>query len=216
MRGIRKREKVSAMVGRITPAHAGNTLIPQPIMAFVGDHPRACGEYCLDEIGGNRRIGSPPRMRGILRAGRFRRRKAGITPAHAGNTLADGFIGAAIRDHPRACGEYAMPELRETDRMGSPPRMRGIRQYVEDEDGHLGITPAHAGNTKRETRMGESIGDHPRACGEYKRFGVPYLADLGSPPRMRGIPRLVRQRCRCPGITPAHAGNTMPAGTGRV
>ena len=86
-------------------------------------------------------------MRGIRPQRAHRKRLHRITPAHAGNTLADGFIGAAIRDHPRACGEYAMPELRETDRMGSPPRMRGIRQYVEDEDGHLGITPAHAGNT---------------------------------------------------------------------
>ena len=147
MRGIRKREKVSAMVGRITPAHAGNTLIPQPIMAFVGDHPRACGEYCLDEIGGNRRIGSPPRMRGILRAGRFRRRKAGITPAHAGNTLCRNCGKQTGWDHPRACGEYASTSKMKMATWGSPPRMRGIPSEKPEWVKASGITPAHAGNT---------------------------------------------------------------------
>ena len=35
----------------------------------------------------------------------------GITPAHAGNTFDVCVAGSYGRDHPRACGEYVVPDV---------------------------------------------------------------------------------------------------------
>ena len=93
-------------VHRITPAHAGNTdkLASTPILA--GDHPRACGEYPMRRIRFPWRLGSPPRMRGILFCFTVSLLPCGITPAHAGNTSPRRRTSRRIWDHPRACGEY--------------------------------------------------------------------------------------------------------------
>ena len=70
--------------------------------------------------------GSPPRMRGLLYPSDMPQSQQGITPAHAGLTLAMNIAAGLIGDHPRACGAYrsALPAARTA--MGSPPRMRGL------------------------------------------------------------------------------------------
>ena len=55
------------MVPRITPAHAGNTLIYTFIISRFQDHPRTCGEHACGLLDRNGFIGSPPHMRGTLR-----------------------------------------------------------------------------------------------------------------------------------------------------
>ena len=97
--------------------------------------------------------------------------------------------------------------------LGSPPRMRGIQAEGYKSFLNMGITPAHAGNTKSPCPGCSVIRDHPRACGEYGARVVQDRLQVGSPPRMRGIPKKSLSRnwnCR---ITPAHAGNTANAGT---
>ena len=72
---------------RITPAHAGKTVLPYIILAPTEDHPRACGENTRQTRAGTCSTGSPPRMRGkpaMLPPTQPCRR---ITPAHAGKTL---------------------------------------------------------------------------------------------------------------------------------
>ena len=132
---------------RITPAHAGNTPLCTGWDVMVRDHPRACGEYSFligDVI---RDGGSPPRMRGILLRPCRGRRKARITPAHAGNTPRIQGQNASHRDHPRACGEYCVNLNQVGNVLGSPPRMRGIQNGRKVWCKSAGITPAHAGNT---------------------------------------------------------------------
>ena len=86
--------------------------------------------------------------------------------------------------------------------------MRGIPGAGLEAAEKVGITPAHAGNTKDYHRLDRPIGDHPRACGEYVLDAVPYTLIWGSPPRMRGILLWMRHTGRNRRITPAHAGNT--------
>ena len=172
------------------------------------DHPRACGEYFTSRNDSRKQIGSPPRMRGILRRRpRFPYRK-GITPAHAGNTCAICITKLIAWDHPRACGEYELPFGQSPLAVGSPPRMRGIPAPAVPAAWPAGITPAHAGNTGLSAAGGGSIGDHPRACGEYVRIQDFMLPIVGSPPRMRGIRHCAAETDGHAGITPAHAGNT--------
>ena len=65
MRGILTLSHIQSYLNRITPAHAGNTLIVGIGVRQSGDHPRACGEYSFEEMDKAIRTGSPPRMRGI-------------------------------------------------------------------------------------------------------------------------------------------------------
>ena len=187
MRGIPHLRPARVLVLGITPAHAGNTAQQLNNRLKQWDHPRACGEYETIAQLRQELMGSPPRMRGIL-CSRFRIFiDCGITPAHAGNTNRDGQGNRAYRDHPRACGEYACYSISALPGPGSPPRMRGIPELPVPRTANLGITPAHAGNTKSAPRPSLGDPDHPRACGEYMLEVVLAIPRLGSPPRMRGI-----------------------------
>ena len=78
----------------ITPAHAGNTYPGCQKWQRRRDHPRACGEYPMRRIRFPWRLGSPPRMRGILFCFTVSLLPCGITPAHAGNTEGKSTISA--------------------------------------------------------------------------------------------------------------------------
>ena len=51
------------------------------------DHPRSCGEHLQENLSGFLHQGSPPLMRGTQYAKEAHEAGAGITPAHAGNTI---------------------------------------------------------------------------------------------------------------------------------
>ena len=112
-------------VGGIIPAHAGNTELCVTRPAKAGDHPRACGEHRLIRGPLHKIRGSSPRMRGT-RSERFVIALViGIIPAHAGNTRNAIPSPAAVRDHPRACGEHWRFPWLGYGMLGSSPRMRG-------------------------------------------------------------------------------------------
>ena len=107
MRGIQNRNQLIICAVGITPAHAGNTRMTTISRTSTRDHPRACGEYLASLVMPPGIRGSPPRMRGIPRTIGSRLLTNGITPAHAGNTLAHIQFFLDSGDHPRACGEYS-------------------------------------------------------------------------------------------------------------
>ena len=86
MRGIRSPNACVKLSLRITPAHAGNTIVYFMVGSSLWDHPRACGEYHLGYFDDHPCKGSPPRMRGIRHMFAEWWNATGITPAHAGNT----------------------------------------------------------------------------------------------------------------------------------
>ena len=133
-------------VTRITPAHAGKTMLVWRPCRRDGDHPRACGENDFKLKSNRKEVGSPPRMRGkrSLRLSKPRMAK----------------------DHPRACGENRNALLPVVFTIGSPPRMRGkLMPLVFCTTPHR-ITPAHAGKTYKIFDAEDIPWDHPRACGE--------------------------------------------------
>jgi len=131
-----------------------------------------------------------------------------ITPTHAGNTVFIVINRILIRDHPRACGEHCDYLIGNTDDPGSPPRMRGTHCESRRRSEDRRITPAHAGNTKRNCHSLVRKKDHPRACGEHYCSFCRVINIPGSPPRMRGTPYRQDALTIQTGITPAHAGNT--------
>ena len=193
MRGTRRRNVIVIGLLGIIPAHAGNTPRLHLPAAPNGDHPRACGEHPSIWNCGIKHAGSSPRMRGTLYGKGAENSGRGIIPAHAGNTLNRDRRLEIPGDHPRACGEHALPLLGWSGRSGSSPRMRGTLVLQLDGLDATGIIPAHAGNTFQCGRDARHAGDHPRACGEH--FGKLYSAEMaeGSSPRMRGT--LMSMKC---------------------
>ena len=91
---------------------------------------------------------------------------------------------------------------------GSSPRMRGTPGLHTIRRKHMGIIPAHAGNTAWLFASKLLDGDHPRVCGEHSAISARSSPLQGSSPRMRGTPRAGRRPAHHPGIIPAYAGNT--------
>ncbi len=162
-------------------------------------------------LNGQAAPGSPPRLRGIHHRSPSTGVRQRFTPAPAGNTLTCRPIFALPPVHPRACGEYLPAHPQMQDRVGSPPRLRGIRRRYGASCRRCRFTPAPAGNTREETRSWADTPVHPRACGEYHPPAIHCRSACGSPPRLRGIRarRLSLQGQRR--FTPAPAGNTLEA-----
>ena len=51
-----------------------------------------------------------------------------ITPACAGTTVVEYGVNDTVKDHPRVCGDYSLPPHFLHLTLGSPPRVRGLRQ----------------------------------------------------------------------------------------
>ena len=89
----------------ITPAGAGKTYMRQQNTTITKDHPRRCGENASNFTPASCAMGSPPQVRGKLRACLAVAQGRRITPAGAGKTAQQDTHHQAHWDHPRRCGE---------------------------------------------------------------------------------------------------------------
>ena len=96
--------ETGAMSG-ITPAYAGKSMVTFLLNLASEDHPRVCGEKKVMRGAKDKRMGSPPRMRGKADSVAGVGLEAGITPAYAGKSPFVEIYDVATRDHPRVCGE---------------------------------------------------------------------------------------------------------------
>ena len=110
---------------RITPACAGNSIVPQKSPSGSEDHPRVCGEQHIQKQTQIFEQGSPPRMRGTETSPNPCSTGYRITPACAGNSIYLFFLTLLLRDHPRVCGEQTTRSAWTDSISGSPPRVRG-------------------------------------------------------------------------------------------
>ena len=213
----------------IIPAYAGNTT-PRPTRGSrPRDHPRICGEHPSVLAYSSRLEGSSPHMRGTLPSFYHVHDLAGIIPAYAGNTWIVGGFGGFNGDHPRICGEHPPdnyhppPARRDHPRIcgehlvytsvafalpGSSPHMRGTPTTALFHYRATGIIPAYAGNTCVIRVAGASRWDHPRICGEHRKWLIQDTPSGGSSPHMRGTLTTSTPKFALRGIIPAYAGNT--------
>ena len=131
----------------ITPAGAGKTGFAELTGDDAKDHPRRCGENPVIAYICSRVLGSPPQVRGKLKAISLRGRTHRITPAGAGKTQTGTPLGVFLRDHPRRCGENCKYIFAPIDRLGSPPQVRGKHNVRSHARRRIRITPAGAGKT---------------------------------------------------------------------
>ena len=132
----------------------------------------------------------------------------GIIPAYAGSTCWSRFLRRWSWDHPRVCGEHALEKNLVYAQLGSSPRMRGAHDVDHLTCVRVGIIPAYAGSTVRNSDDFDSSWDHPRVCGEHDGTITDIPLSEGSSPRMRGAPVLREAGQRKDGIIPAYAGST--------
>ena len=136
----------------------------------------------------------------------------GIIPADAGNTNRIWLSWMRSPDHPRGCGEHSRARARATTCRGSSPRMRGARWTGPGRPVDARIIPADAGSTLSAGQHSPANGDHPRGCGEHRRYVDVEYPIRGSSPRMRGAPTAMTPNRVAMRIIPADAGST-PSGT---
>ena len=191
-----------------------------------------CGEYSAKNLGAVARIGSPPRVWGILLPIPVLDIRLRITPTCVGNTPSRFARWPVVEDHPHVCGEYTACASATTRAIGSPPRVWGIQgKYglakpaagspprvwgIQILRGNvfaiIRITPTCVGNTKMADENAVEFMDHPHVCGEYPDYLFRPHDSRGSPPRVWGI-LLSRVRKRTMiRITPTCVGNTSGLG----
>ena len=106
------------------------------------------------------------------------------------------------------CGENGSGLIKQLQRPGSPPRVRGKQHFTPEAWRQVGITPACAGKTIFRRKARNAGGDHPRVCGENESRREIKKATEGSPPRVRGKREVLLGKAIVGGITPACAGKT--------
>ena len=82
---------------------------------------------------------------------------------------------APARAHPRSRGENGLREALLNHLQGSSPLTRGKRGGAPATRVGDRLIPAHAGKTRRRTRILARCGAHPRSRGENADFAVPDL-----------------------------------------
>ena len=186
VRGKEGKEYLQETESRITPACAGKSVRTCTLLFSPWDHPRMCGEKLTRKSAINCGSGSPPHVRGkdankVLWMEKFR-----ITPACAGKSHRRSNLHVQQGDHPRMCGEKSLLPSSPSQRMGSPPHVRGKAVKLAQYFDVTGITPACAGKSPSFRMISNKNGDHPRMCGEKLTMVHPCLRLKGSPPHVRG------------------------------
>ena len=154
-------------------------------------------------------LGSPPLARGTVTNVIAVLALIRITPACAGNSRAAHQSRGHGGDHPRLRGEQPVRTDEIAWRGGSPPLARGTDKLQGSTQRRVGITPACAGNSHRDSPLGRRIRDHPRLRGEQIAGGLADLTREGSPPLARGTVTTCPRERKYAGITPACAGNSL-------
>ena len=212
-----KRELFGADAERrgLIPAHAGKTVEGGAHEVRLPAHPRSRGENgaTMDKIVAL--VGSSPLTRG-KREGHGRAVSLpGLIPAHAGKTVWPVVRGQYAQAHPRSRGENRdVGRVRRTGQ-GSSPLTRGKRPASVYLVVFIGLIPAHAGKTVRESTTQNVPWAHPRSRGENLLRWLRVRVARGSSPLTRGKLVTCRAARRCRGLIPAHAGKTWRRGAGR-
>ena len=123
MRGKVMLRVIILALGRITPACAGKSIRPSSMASVPWDHPCVCGEKSSLFRTACSPMGSPPRVRGKVSAGKILLHDGGITPAYAGKS--------SIQHLTASLGEFEVQK-------GHPvPHLRQRLQVWPDHARHL-------------------------------------------------------------------------------
>ena len=132
VRGKGKRFLLSQLIIWITPACAGKSGSRYREQVQAMDHPRMCGEKKVMRGAKDKRMGSPPHVRG----------------KEAAQDIQPGFH----RITPACAGKSDIDDGETSDILGSPPHVRGKADDAAISLTGSGITPACAGKSAQAAR----------------------------------------------------------------
>ena len=207
MRGTFERRRRQEEALGLIPAGAGNIAAACFTAAFLGAHPRGCGEHVVSGWQVCRSLGSSPRVRGTCTFTAHYDSVGGLIPAGAGNILSVSSSKRAGGAHPRGCGEHRTTVTTGLRRMGSSPRVRGTSPTITPISGKVGLIPAGAGNIVLRVFTIDLHRAHPRGCGEHSLCYGLIAGGRGSSPRVRGTLIGFKRSRLISGLIPAGAGN---------
>ena len=146
-RGTRLILMIAALLARLIPARAGNTLALRCAIRASPAHPRSRGEHPTNALPSECVAGSSPLARGTQQTVTSARKWSRLIPARAGNTLLQSGASVSRPAHPRSRGEHPRPPSSDAASHGSSPLARGTPDrdysYITAER----LIPARAGNT---------------------------------------------------------------------
>ena len=190
-RGLPGRLVVRRLGVRIIPARAGFTACAWFQVVMIADHPRSRGVYLSRRRMRRMLRGSSPLARGLPHCTAPYTCSRGIIPARAGFTGGAPAESDGPGDHPRSRGVYPSFSAILSAVFGSSPLARGLRVRVLLFLVVVRIIPARAGFTGPGPRRRCPHRDHPRSRGVYIQSAVRTVADFGSSPLARGLPRSI-------------------------
>ena len=136
---------------RLIPAHAGKTSEAVVSITHLPAHPRSRGENIAEQGWDAYALGSSPLTRGKRQRHGHGTAPPGLIPAHAGKTECCLVGSAGGGAHPRSRGENSLVVLRGAGPRGSSPLTRGKQCFLAFGERDIGLIPAHAGKTSRDS-----------------------------------------------------------------
>ena len=193
--GIRGRLDCGTRCGRFTPTAVGNTARTRRLCPGCTVHPHGCGEYLCP----------------LVNLESLERR---FTPTAVGNTVPAREGKGAAKFTPTAVGNTAIT-WRNSARLGSPPRLWGIRCPWNCCPGNT-VHPHGCGEYFAAVHWGRPHTVHPHGCGGYTRVEWTSAWLFSVHPHGCGEYTRLRLRGRvAPRFTPTAVGNRIVPNTSR-
>jgi len=193
---------------RFTPVRTGKRGSASTRRTPASVHPRAYGEELDASQAGNRRVGSPPCVRG--RACRVWRapRRGRFTPVRTGKRKGWNGVKSRRAVHPRAYGEENTQLGVMLQTSGSPPCVRGRGGAPHRHPERARFTPVRTGKSQGFRSRTALPSVHPRAYGEEVGRDGGSGGGSGSPPCVRGRGKLADIDNARPRFTPVRTGKS--------
>ena len=170
----------------IIPTRVGTSISALNPIAFIGDHPHACGDKRVSIFLFHQTPGSSPRVWGQDVLLKPYKKTCGIIPTRVGTRSVAYLVGGRERDHPHACGDKRLLVRSDFLSLGSSPCVWGQVYNITAKENHVRIIPTHVGTRRIFTKLPQVVEDHPHACGDKVVHRKAKSGREGSSPRMWG------------------------------
>ena len=129
--------------------------------------PRVCGDYPPHFFNCSPSCDTPPRVRGLRRAGRTGLHAGRYNPACAGTTFQCFSCHSCQAIQPRVCGDYGGDNDNIVATSDTTPRVRGLQVAKGFHEFRFRYNPACAGTTEEDVLHSHLGAIQPRVCGDY-------------------------------------------------
>ena len=193
---------------RIIPTRVGTRVYIVIALAFVEDHPHACGDKMVKVSNCHEKLGSSPRVWGQDTFFTNLCYSLRIIPTRVGTSQKFTMLYRDNKDHPHACGDKMTTHADTRTDDGSSPRVWGQGKATVRRMQRGRIIPTRVGTSSKNIVRDTDVQDHPHACGDkiLRMNGISIL--IGSSPRVWGQGKRVQRHIKSTRIIPTRVGTS--------